>query len=62
MANKKEQSPALTVARMPMAEDPAIRAAKLRAQEARTRSSGRMSTILTDSLRDMIGSHGMLGA
>lgn len=62
MAGKKKEQPATTVARLPTFTDPAVRNAQQRASLARRRSSGRMSTILTDSLRDMVGARGLLGA
>lgn len=62
MGGRAQQQPEVAVTRLPKATDPSLRQAQMRAQEARTRGSGRLSTILTDTLRNLVGSFGKLGA
>lgn len=48
--------------RMPTATDPDIIAARRRATEDAAKRTGRQSTVLSDALRSVTGSHGKLGA
>lgn len=50
--------PKPTPVRMPTADDPDLLAAATRRREAMMRRSGRMSTILSDNLREVTGSSG----
>lgn len=56
-----EQAAAKTT-RLPGQQDAAVRAAQLRAQQAKQRTTGRTSTILTDALQRIVGSQGKLGS
>ena len=49
------------VVRMPVATDPSILAAGERARAEARKRSGRLSTILSDSLQSVTGSSGKLG-
>ena len=49
------------VVRMPVASDEAVRAARERVRQQARRRAGRLSTILSDSLRAANGSAGRLG-
>lgn len=49
------------VVRMPAARDATLFAARARARQQALRRSGRLSTILSDSLKTVTGSSGKLG-
>lgn len=59
---REKQRVERTVQRLPTMGSPQVRVAQQRAMAARTAESGRMSTLLTDALRGMIGTTGKLGA
>lgn len=50
--------PKPTPVRMPVADDPALLEAAQRRRESMMRRAGRMSTILSDNLREVTGSSG----
>jgi len=49
------------VVRMPVVNDPTVQAAAQRARSSAGRRSGRLSTILSNPLRSVNGSRGLLG-
>lgn len=58
--NNSSANPSVT--RLPTQQDPSLRAAQLRAQEAARKRTGRLSTVLTDGLRGLVGTAGKLGS
>lgn len=58
--NSKPEPP--KVVRMPVVSDPSVQAAANRARNSARQRSGRMSTILSNPLRSVNGSRGLLGS